>query len=404
VTATTRVAEDSVQRPVERANRRERAPGVDLLRGIVIVLMVLDHVRYFLSDARFDPTDPDRTTAALFLTRWVTHFCAPTFMVLAGVGAHLSLSRGRDRATLSWFLLTRGLWLVVLELTVARLGWMFNLDYRYTSALVLWALGWCMVTLAAIVWLPRPVIAALSGCLIVGHNGLDGMTPESLGRWAWVWTILHVPGPIQLGDGYVFDVWYPLVPWIGVMAGGYVLGPLFQAPSAVPDRILLRAGLGMSVAFVVLSWLNEYGDPMPWTVHAGLNRTVFAFLATTKYPPSLQFLLMTVGPALAVLPWLNQGHSRLTEMIRTIGRVPLFFWLLHVPVIHAVAVGLSLVRYGTVVPWLVSNPPIDPPSGYGYSLVVVYGVTLAVVAALYPACRWFGRLKQRRRDAWLSYF
>jgi uncharacterized membrane protein len=261
-----------------------------------------------------------------------------------------------------------------------------------------------MVTLAAIVWLPRPVIAALSVCLIVGHNGLDGMTPESLGRWAWVWTILHVPGPIQLGDGYVFDVWYPLVPWIGVMAGGYVLGPLFQAPSAVPDRILLRAGLGMSVAFVVLRWLNEYGDPMPWTVHAGLNRTVFAFLATTKYPPSLQFLLMTVGPALAVLPWLNQGHSRLTEMIRTIGRVPLFFWLLHVPVIHAVAVGLSLVRYRTVVPWLVNNPPVDPLSGYGYSLVVVYGVPLAVVTALYPACRWFGRLKQRRRDAWLSYF
>jgi uncharacterized membrane protein len=376
---------------------------VDLLRGIVIVLMVLDHVRYFLSDARFDPTDPDHTTAALFLTRWVTHFCAPTFMVLAGVGAHLSLSRGRDRATLSWFLLTRGLWLVVLELTVARMGWMFNLDYRYTSALVLWALGWCMMALAAIVWLPRPVIAALSFCLIVGHNGLDGVTPESLGRWAWVRTILHVPGPIQLGDGYVFDVWYPLVPWIGVMAGGYVLGPLFQAPSAVRDRILLRAGLGMSVAFVVLRWLNEYGDPTPWTVHAGVDRTVFAFLATTKYPPSLQFLLMTVGPALAVLPWLNQGHSRLAEMIRTIGRVPLFFWLLHVPLIHAVAVGLSLVRYGTVVPWLVSNPPIDPQSGYGYSLVVVYGVTLAVVAALYPACRWFGRLKQRRRDAWLSY-
>lgn len=403
MTATTRVAEDAAQPPVDRANRRERARGVDLLRGIVIVLMVLDHVRYFLSDARFDPTDPDRTTAALFLTRWVTHFCAPTFMVLACVGAHLSLSRGRDRATLSWFLLTRGLWLVVLELTVARLGWMFNLDYRYTSALVLWALGWCMVALAAIAWLPRPVIAALSLCLIVGHNGLDGVTPESLGRWAWVRTILHVPGPIQLGDGYVFDVWYPLVPWIGVMAGGYVLGPLFQAPSAVRDRILLRAGLGMSVAFVVLRWLNEYGDPTPWKVHAGVDRTVFAFLATTKYPPSLQFLLMTVGPALAVLPWLDQGHSRLAKMIRTIGRVPLFFWLLHVPLIHAVAVGLSLVRYGTVVPWLVRNPPIDPPSGYGYSLVVVYGVSLAVVAALYPACRWFGRLKQRRRDAWLSY-
>jgi uncharacterized membrane protein len=324
-------------------------------------------------------------------------------MVLAGVGAQLSLSRGRDRIILLRFLLTRGLWLVLLELTVARLGWMFNVDYHYTSGLVLWALGWCMVALAAMVWLPRPVIIAVSLCLILGHNLVDRVTPESLDRWAWLWTILHVPGPIQLGHGYLFDVWYPLVPWIGVMAGGYALGPVFQAPVAERDRILVRAGLAMSLAFLALRWLNGYGDPVGWGAHESPARTTLAFLTTTKYPPSLQFLLMTLGPALAVLPWLDRKHGPLAASIRTIGRVPLFFWLLHVPLIHAVTVGLSLRRYGAVVPWLVQNPPIEPPPGYGYSLVVVYGIALAVIIVLYPACRWFGQLKQRRRDLWLSY-
>ena len=387
----------------EPATRSRRAPGVDLLRGIVIVLMVLDHVRYFLSDARFDPTDPDRTTVALFFTRWITHFCAPVFMVLAGVGAHLSLSRGRDRKILSRFLLTRGVWLVLLELTVARLGWMFNLDYHYTSALVLWALGWCMVALAGMVWLPRPIIAGVSLCLILGHNLFDRVTPESLDHWAWLWTVLHVPGPIHLGQGYLFDVWYPLVPWIGVMAGGYALGPVFQAPVAERDRILVRAGLAMSVAFLALRWLNGYGDPVAWGAHESLTRTTFAFLATTKYPSSLQFLLMTLGPVLAVLPWLDRKHGSLAEMIRTIGRVPLFFWLLHVPLIHAAAVGLSLQRYGAIASWLVRNPPIDPPPAYGYSLILVYGIALAVIVVLYPACGWFGQLKRRRREVWLSY-
>ena len=202
----------------EARHRRDRVPVIDLLRGIVILLMVVDHVRYFLSDARFDPTDPARTTVALFFTRWLTHFCAPVFMLLAGAGAQLSLGRRRDRVALSRFLLVRGLWLVLLELTVARLGWMFNLDYHYTSALVLWALGWCMVALAGLVWLPRTAVATLAFALIAGHNLLDPVTAASWGAAGWSWTILHVPGPIALGHGFTFDVWYPLVPWIGVMA------------------------------------------------------------------------------------------------------------------------------------------------------------------------------------------
>jgi uncharacterized membrane protein len=389
--------------PVDTSPARpDRDAAIDRMRGTVIVLMVLDHVRWFLSDARFDPTDPAHATVPLFFTRWVTHFCAPVFMVLAGVGAYLALGGGRDGRGLSRFLVTRGAWLVLLELTVARFGWAFNLDYHYSSALVLWALGWCMIALAVLVRLPRPVIGAVAVVMIAGHNLLDGVTPGTWGRWAWLWTILHVPGPIELGSARL-DVLYPLVPWIGVMAGGFALGPLFAKAPAERDRALVRAGLGMTVAFLVLRLVNGYGDPAPWTPQATPTRTALSFLATTKYPPSLLFLLMTLGPALAALPLVTRWRGPVAEVVRTLGRVPLFFWLLHVPLIHAIALLLSVARYGTAVPWLMENPPAEPPPGYGYGLVVVYGVTVGVVALLYPACRWFAELKRRRRDPWLSY-
>ncbi len=382
--------------------RADRVAAVDLLRGTVIVLMVLDHVRWFLSSARFDPTDATQTTAALFFTRWVTHFCAPVFMLLAGTGAYLSLGRGQQVRGLSRFLLTRGLWLVLLELTVARFGWTFNLDYRYSSALVLWALGWCMVALSGLVRLPRTAVAVIAIVMIAGHNLLDSLTPGSWGRWAWLWTILHAPGTIELGPAR-FEVLYPLVPWIGVMAAGFVAGPVFAADPHDRDRLLLRIGLGMTVAFLLLRGANGYGDPAPWTRQATPVRTALSFLATTKYPPSLLFLLMTLGPALATVPLFARWRGRLAQVIRTLGRVPLFFWLLHVPLIHAVALALSLARYGTVLPWLVENPPAEPPPGYGYGLVVVYAVSAGVLVVLYPACRWFADLKRRRRDAWLGY-
>jgi uncharacterized membrane protein len=384
------------------SSRPDRDAAIDRMRGTVIVLMVLDHVRWFLSESRFDPTDPAQTTAALFFTRWVTHFCAPVFMMLAGAGAYLAMGRGRDVRSLSRFLATRGAWLVLLELTVARFGWTFNFDYHYSSALVLWALGWCMIALAVLVRLPRRAIAVVALGMIAGHNLLDGITPVSWGRWAWLWTILHVPGPIDLGAARL-DVLYPLVPWIGVMAGGFALGPLFATEAAERDRVVLRVGVVMTAAFLVLRLLNGYGDPAPWSAQPTPTRTVFSFLATTKYPPSLLFLLMTLGPALTALPLFTRWRGHLAEVTRTLGRVPLFFWLLHVPLIHAIALLLSCARYGLVIPWLVSNPPAEPPPGYGYGLAVVYAVTLAVVALLYPACRWFAKLKQRRRDPWLSY-
>jgi uncharacterized membrane protein len=377
----------------------ERVRNLDLMRGIVIVLMVVDHVRWFLSSARFDPTDPAQTTVALFFTRWVTHFCAPVFMLLAGAGAYLSLGRGRTRAELSWFLLTRGLWLILLEVTVARFGWQFNLDYGYTGLLVFWALGWSMIALGGMVWLPLPWVAALGLLMIVTHNLFDGVEAGD----SWLWTILHQPGTLMLHSDVAVFVLYPLVPWIGVMAAGYAFGRLAGLPPARRDYLYLVLGVALTAAFMVLRLGNLYGDPSPWTIHESWWRTALSFLNTTKYPASLLFLLMTLGPAIAALPWLERMRGRAAELLLTVGRVPLFFWLLHVPLIHLVAVGLSLARYGEVVPWLYRNPPAPLPEGYGYGLEVVYAVVFGVVAALYPVCRWFAGVKRRRKGAWLSY-
>lgn len=389
--------------PAAPGTRPERVRALDVLRGIVILLMVVDHVRWFLSEARFDPTDPTQTTPALFFTRWITHFCAPAFMLLAGAGAWLALGRGRTRRGLSWYLLTRGLWLLLLEVTVARLGWQFNLDYGYTGLLVFWALGWSMIALAGLVLLPRPVVAVVALGMIAGHNLLDAVEPSSWGGWSWLWTLLHAPGTLTPVRGVVLFVLYPLVPWIGVMAAGYLFGPLAELPRERRDRVFLALGVALSAAFVALRLLNGYGDPAPWATQATWWRTVLSFLNTTKYPASLLFLLMTLGPAIAVLPWLERVGGRLVEAVRTIGRVPLFFWLLHVPLIHLVAAGFSLARYGDVIPWLTANPPVPLPDGYGYGLPVVYAVSLGVALFLYPVCVWFAALKRRRRERWLDY-
>jgi uncharacterized membrane protein len=368
-----------------------------------MVLMALDHVRYFLMDVRVNPTDAATTTVPLFFTRWITHLCAPVFMFLAGVGARLSLGRGRNPGSLSRFLLTRGLWLVLLELTVARAAWQFNFDYGYSAALVLWALGWSMVALAAMVHLPDRWILLVGGATVLLHNLADGVSAPAFGDRGWLWTILHEPGTIPLGSGAGLFVLYPLVPWIGVMALGYASGPIFSSAPPLRDRTCVRLGLGLLAAFMILRLANRYGDSSAWSVQASLTRTALAFLDTTKYPASLLYLLMTLGPALLLVPLFDRLQGRFGDVLRVLGQVPLFFWLLHVPLIHGVAVALSLVRYGTVIPWLVRNPPVDQPPDYGYGLPVVYLVTIAVVAVLYPACRWFAGVKKRRRSLWLSY-
>ena len=382
--------------------KRARIESVDLLRGIIMILMALDHTRDFFGTGG-NPTDPATTTIPLFFTRWVTHFCAPGFFLLTGTGAYLSLGR-KSKRELSGFLFTRGLWLIFLELVVVRcLGWQFNFDYRLVLLNVLWALGWAMIVLSGLVYLPAWAVAAFGLTLIATHNLFDSVQSSN-----WLWTILHSPNFLVNGPQHTIFVAYALVPWVGVTATGYALGQVYNWPAARRRAFLLRAGIGLTVGFILLRAINVYGDPLPWGPQKSVMFTALSFLNTTKYPPSLLFLLMTLGPELLFLWIADRGTPRWLRPALTVGKVPLFYYVLHIPLIHLIAIAVCYGRYGQVH-WMFESPgvgqfPITPPPGWGYSLSVVYLVWLVVVLSLYPLCRWFGGLKQRRRDAWLSYF
>jgi uncharacterized membrane protein len=384
---------------------RPRLDSIDFVRGLVMVIMALDHVRdYFHLDARlFDPTDLTRTTPLLFFTRWITHFCAPTFVFLAGTGAYLWASRGRSRAELSRFLVSRGLWLVVVELTLVTVGWTFNFTWSFVGLQVIWVIGWSMVVLAALAWLPVRVVGAIGVVMIAGHNLLDGIHVRPLtvaGRlspdatvWDWAWSLLHVQN---------LPVLYPLIPWVGVMAAGYAFGALVQRPAAERRRLLLRLGLAVTAAFVVLRWLNVYGDPAPWSVQRDPVYTVLSFLNTSKYPPSLLYLLMTLGPSITLLALADRASGPVVRFFVVYGRVPFFYYILHIYLIHALTLAAAAVTGQAPVSALL-NGFWAFPQNFGFSLVVVYALWIGVVLALYPLCRWFAGLKASRKDAWLSY-
>jgi uncharacterized membrane protein len=375
-----------------------------------MVIMALDHTRDFFSkDLAFDPTDLGRTFPALFLTRWITHYCAPVFIFLAGTGAFLSTGRGKSRGELSWFLLTRGLWLVLLELTWVRcLGWQFNFDLHFTIGAVIWAIGWSMVVLAVLVFLPLPWVTTFGIVMIAGHNLFDSVNPESWGTLGWLGKILHSGGMIVPANGYRFAAGYPLVPWIGVMAAGYGFGSLLLRESVERRKWMFGLGATLTLLFIFLRAINVYGDPQPWSSQKNSLFTLFSFINCHKYPPSLLYLLMTLGPALLVLAALDRRIPRWLKPVLVFGRVPLFYYLLHLPLIHGLAVLASYWAYGRA-DWWFANPPMGPdapilrPADYGYGLPVVYLVWIGVVLVLYPVCRWFAGVKQRRRDPWLSY-
>jgi uncharacterized membrane protein len=382
-----------------------RLDSVDLLRGVVMVIMALDHTRDFFHSGAlvFDATDLSKTTPALFFTRWITHFCAPVFVFLAGTGAFLSLSRGRTKRDLSWFLLTRGLWLIVLEWTLVRFAVTFDLNYRAGGFVqVIWVLGWSMIVLAALLRLPLGAVAAFGVLMILGHNLLDRFHAADFGAWRWLWMLLHEQGPVGSPPGFVVFVIYPLVPWIGVMAAGYAFGALLRLEDARRRKILLRLGLALTLAFVALRAANLYGDPRPWSSQPrGALYTLLSFLNCAKYPPSLLFLLMTLGPAIALLPLLERVKGAAGRFFTVYGRVPLFYYLLHFYLLHALAVVFALARYGRQT--LSVLPGGQPPPGWGYKLSVVYLIWIGVVLALYFPCRYWARLKRRKRSAWLSY-
>lgn len=382
---------------------RLRIESVDVLRGAVMILMALDHTRDFLGVTSFSPTDLSRTTAALFFTRWITHFCAPVFFLLTGTGAYLSLRR-KSKSQLSRFLFTRGLWLIFLEWTLFRcLGFQFNFDYHVTLLNVLWALGWAMIVLSVLVRIPLPVAAALALIMIASHNLLDSIQSSNA-----VWSILHSPNFILRTPQHSVFVAYPLIPWVGVTAVGYCLGRIYGWAWQRRRAFLLRAGLGSTAAFVILRSLNVYGDPNRWTTQNSSLFTVLSFLNTVKYPPSLLFLLMTLGPALIFLWAIDSRTPQLLRPALIFGKVPMFYFLLHIPLIHLIAVVACYARYGHVH-WMFESPsisqfPITPPPGWGFSLPIVYVIWILVVITLYPLCHWFAAVKQRRGGDWLSYF
>jgi uncharacterized membrane protein len=354
-----------------------RLDSIDVLRGIVMVVMALDHVRDFFHEAHFNPLDLSQTSSVLFLTRWFTHFCAPVFVFLAGTGAFLAGSRGKTRKQLSLFLLTRGLWLVLLELSIIRVGWWFGYEPHFLMAGVIWAIGWSMVVLAGLVFLPASLVLLFGVALIASHNAFDGVQGNGL------WKVLHVQSVVEYAPGWSLFVMYPLVPWIGVLAAGYGFG----AFAAGKRRRILGIGLGSCALFVLLRALNRYGDPALWSQQPGALFTLFSFVNCAKYPPSLDYLLMTLGPALVLLAVLPDKANWIAKPFVVYGRVPLFYYVLHIPLIHflAVCAGSGM------------------GSGHGFGLPVVYGVWLFVVALLYYPCLKWGELKRRNRSAWLSY-
>lgn len=374
-----------------------------------MILMAIDHVRVFSGIPAGGPSP------AIFFTRWVTHFCAPLFIFLAGTS---SFFYGRKHPDLSRFLLLRGLWLILLELTVLRVAWTFNFDFAgYEMAGVIWAIGWCMILIAGLVKLPIQVTGAIGVAIVGGHNLLDSYVQSllpTLGNdvTSSLWKIIYVAffaGPITFGEsGPSLIVLYSIVPWIGVMAAGYAFGRILQLEAAKRNQYCLLIGLGSIILFVILRMLNLYGDPRPWAApppEGGLPAAL-SFFNATKYPASLLFLLMTLGPAIALIPYLERLRSRIVDGIALFGKAPFFFYLLHIPLIHALALATSLITTGEVSPWLFLNHPMGsppPPNGYTWSLGMLYLNWAIAIGILYPACNWFFNIKATRRSWWLRF-
>ncbi len=370
---------------------------MDLLRGMVMIVMALDHTRDYFSKLRFPPEDLAQATPFLFFTRWITHFCAPTFFLLAGVGASISLSRGRSKKDLAWFLVTRGLWLMILEVTVIHVGWNFHLHAPFLL-IVIWALGLSMIVLAGLIFLDERLIAGIALLMIFGHNLLDGIPPSAFGSLAPLWHVLHAPGFAIPGT---VIVGYPLIPWSGVMALGFALGGLYRWESAARKRFLIQAGIAGIVGFLILRGLNLYGDPSPWAIQRSTAMTIASFFNTNKYPPSLHYLLMTLGPALILLASLENARGRVVDVISVYGRVPMFYYVLHLFVIHLLASAFALWQGGSAG-FLGLDLSIYPP-WYGTSLFGVYVAWFIVIALLYLPCRWYARFKERSNSRLLSY-
>ena len=390
-----------------------RLVSVDVLRGLAMVIIALDHTPDFLTFARSAPEDLAHSSGALFVTRFITHYCAPAFAFLAGTGAFLSTRRGKSVQQVSRFFLTRGLWLVLVELTVVDFAWGF---VPWAHGGVMWGLGWSMVAMALIVLLPVRWIALLGLGMIATHDLLDGINPASFGRLYWIWMLLHTPGRIPIIAHYSYSNRYVLIPWVGVMASGFVFGKVLLRPDR--RKWILMLGITATALFFLLRGINLYGNGIaglqfgyprsagPWSVQPSRTLTVISFFNTLKYPPSLDYLLMTLGPVLIVLGLLDGANAErgLSRIFLVFGRVPLFYYILHLYLIHLIAIVVALVYHQPIWHGTVIADQVQRPFGYRHGLPFIYAMWILAVAILYLPCRWFMELRSRHRDwTWLSY-
>ncbi len=373
-----------------------------MLRGFVIALMVLDHTRdYFhVSAYTFDPTDPARTHLWLFVTRWVTHLCAPTFVFLAGVSIYLQEINGKSKPQLSRFLVTRGAWLIVLEVTVVAFGLNFALPFVFLQ--VIWAIGMSMILLAALIWLPPVAIGVLGAVIVAGHQLLAPIDAKDLGMLAPLWTLAFEFGRAPFGSGFIA---YPAIAWFGILCLGYGLGCVFVQEPVRRNRVLLQIALSAIALFLVLRALNRYGDPAPWRAFPTVATTAMSFFNVLKYPPSLLFVLITLGVSLLCMLALQRLRGLLARVLLAYGRTPLFTYVLHIYVVHGSAL-LVAVLAGYPASYeanFLGDPFRLVKAGWGCNLLLVYAAWLAILAVLYPAARWFAEVKRRRREWWLKF-
>jgi uncharacterized membrane protein len=388
---------------------KNRIASVDLLRGLIMIIMALDHVRDYFHAGTFlyDPLDLQKASVPLFITRWITHFCAPVFMLLAGTSAFLN-GQKKSKKELSGFLLKRGLWLVFLEIVIINFGWNFNIKFPNFLFVTIWALGISMIVLAALIHLPKKIILVTGILLVAGHNLLDNVHVSGTELPAFGWSLLHEQN-FFFWHGEGFLVGYPLVPWIGVMPLGYCLGQLYATGYNAGKRKkkLLIMGASLIVLFIIIRAINIYGDPSAWSYQKNAIYTFLSFIKATKYPPSLLYILMTLGPALLFLAFTENLQGTAVKIVSVYGRVPMFYYIIHIYLIHL----LAMIASGlfTNVGW--QNWALRQPiwfntdlKGYGFSLRVVYLVWFVVVIALYPLCKRYDRYKQAHKEKWwLSY-
>ncbi|WP_083478332.1 DUF1624 domain-containing protein [Lacinutrix himadriensis] len=386
----------------------KRIQSIDLLRGLVILLMALDHVRdYFHYDSfMYDPSDLTQTTVPIFFTRFITHLCAPVFCFLAGTSAFF-VGQKKDLNSLSVWLLKRGLWLIIVEFTIVNFGWYFKFNTTFIDLAVIWCLGASMIFLAGLIRLPKSMAILIALFFVFGHNLFDSFKPIPNDIFSKLWYVFHVEGEFKLGSLTVYSV-YPLMPWIGLMTLGYFLGqlylPTFNSKKRI--KILYGAGILLLVLFLVFRISNLYGDLHPWTKQNSLTYSILSILKVTKYPPSFAFICITIGPALILLAAFENFKNSLSKIFITIGQVPMFFYVVHIYIIHVVAIFAALAtgyQFSDMIlnVWIPFSPDLK---GYGFSLPIVYLVWLGILVVLYPITKKYNRYKKDNKDKWwLSY-